>query len=138
MVKSPGSVDFASRKSRFDVSVAFRKSGKSGSVCDKTSSLGRSGRGVAVGNVHNAQALPEHVAIEVAIDADRPVSGGGSPLPPCEVGEPNQFQIEDIQFTESLLVKIFRKSTWVTNQRWVNSSRPGAQPWPTPKRQLER
>ena len=79
--------------------VAFRKSGKSGSVCDRTSSLGRSGRGVAVGNVHNAQALPEHVAAEVANDADAPLSVGVPPPPPDVVGEPNQFQIEDIQFT---------------------------------------
>ena len=91
--------DFSFRKSRLDVPVVFRKSGKSGSVCDRTSSLGRSGRGVAVGNVHNAQALPEHVAAEVANDADTPVSVGVPPLPPDEVGEPNQFQIEDIQFT---------------------------------------
>lgn len=63
--------------------------------------------------MHNAQALPEHVAAEVANDTDAPVWVGPLPLPPDDVGEPNQFQIDDIQLTRWLSVMDpHRKKLW--------------------------
>lgn len=71
------------------------------------SSPGRSGKGVAVGRVHNLQALPEQVVEELAVgdDDNGPDVIAEGLLPSIEEGEPNQFQIEEIQLeTEGRLL----------------------------------
>ena len=77
--------DFAFREFRFNVSHVFWKSRKLEWIFDKISLLGRYRRGFAVGNEHYALALPEHVTVEIANGADRPISGGMPPAPPDEM-----------------------------------------------------